>query len=887
MHRILVFLFALPLFALPASAQREGENWVMGWNAGLRFLPDGTFTYFTGSHYTREGVACISDKTTGNLLFYTDGTQVWDRNHNLMPNGWGLWGNYSAAQSAAIIPKPGSDTRYYIFTAPQIQMTGIPYAYSEVDMTQNGGLGDVIPNTRNLPIGADATEKLTIARHCNNRDFWVIMRHADGNRFSVRLVDAGGVQAAQSFNLGGYVDNSSWTKANYMKMSLDQKLLIHPIGMTSPGAFNSVVEIFNFDNAAGQISGPVVTIDGFQYAYAAELSADNRLLYVSDISTFGASAIYQFDLAQSTPQAIKNSKTLLKVSDRYDYGALQMGPDGKIYVAKEDGYDNGAKALDVIRLPGVPGAGCTYVEDGMPLQQGRVLIGLPNFPNYVFSAQPAIVAAKNCNTGVFAFSVRNVNAGSAVAWNFGDPGSGNNSAAGSQASHTFSQPGEYTVMAIYQGVCGTDTMRLKVTANEFKPVADTSLCLGSSLTLTGPGPNTLWNGSTTGLNYTVVQGGPVSYQITDAYGCTFSDVVFVQALTPVAVSETLLLCQGDTALVFGLPVTQGGTFSQTFTAINGCDSVHTIEVVAVQDTLDLFENPDVCRGDTLYRFGKALFENGLHTFVFPLTGNCVVRHNISVTVRELPVLAAVSNPDGCRSVPAGSIRLAALPAGTQARLNDGPWQADTLFKGLEAGIYRIGLRNIYGCTSEGEAEVPEPSPFIARIEMDTALTDCGLTTLVAGHTGLLPVTYSWMPLNGLDCADCPAVVATPSSDTRYTVTVVDTAGCQATAEIAVPYRQLIHLYAPNVFSPDYDGRNDRFTLYGNRCVKVIRYLSVFDRWGGLAFHRTGLTPGDEGRGWDGLWRGGALAPGVFTWVAEVELINGVVTPLQGSVTLVR
>ena len=83
-----------------AFAQHEGDNWLMGWGAGLRFLPDGSFSFFSGQQHTREGVASISDPETGDLLFYTDGTTVWNRQHSVMLNGKDLLGNYSAAQSA-------------------------------------------------------------------------------------------------------------------------------------------------------------------------------------------------------------------------------------------------------------------------------------------------------------------------------------------------------------------------------------------------------------------------------------------------------------------------------------------------------------------------------------------------------------------------------------------------------------------------------------------------------------------------------------------------------------------------------------------------------------------------------------------------------------------
>src|SRR6185295_10516236 len=84
-----------------------------------------------------EGSASIADEN-GDLLFYTDGLSVWNKNHQIMPNGSGMLGNPSSTQSALIIPVPSSDSLYYIFVCD-----GGTAHYSQLDMTLNGGLGDL------------------------------------------------------------------------------------------------------------------------------------------------------------------------------------------------------------------------------------------------------------------------------------------------------------------------------------------------------------------------------------------------------------------------------------------------------------------------------------------------------------------------------------------------------------------------------------------------------------------------------------------------------------------------------------------------------------------------------------------------------------------------
>ena len=87
-----------------------------------------------------EGCATASD-TAGNLLFYTDGATVWNANHVPMLNGNGLNG-LGSTQAAIVVPAPLNLNKYYIFTVDT--NGGVRgFCYNEVDMTLNGGLGDV------------------------------------------------------------------------------------------------------------------------------------------------------------------------------------------------------------------------------------------------------------------------------------------------------------------------------------------------------------------------------------------------------------------------------------------------------------------------------------------------------------------------------------------------------------------------------------------------------------------------------------------------------------------------------------------------------------------------------------------------------------------------
>jgi hypothetical protein len=131
-------IFLSHFFICFALQAQQNNNWYFGQRAGIRFSGSpGQVTPVTltdGAMITDEGSAAISD-SNGQLLFYTNGITVFNRQHQVMLNGNDLKGNISSCQAVIIVPVPGNDSIYYIFTTDAIENNfSSGYNYSIVNM---------------------------------------------------------------------------------------------------------------------------------------------------------------------------------------------------------------------------------------------------------------------------------------------------------------------------------------------------------------------------------------------------------------------------------------------------------------------------------------------------------------------------------------------------------------------------------------------------------------------------------------------------------------------------------------------------------------------------------------------------------------------------------
>jgi hypothetical protein len=146
-------LFILLLFSLQLSAQKEANFWYFGENAGLDFSSGSPVALDNGRLNTLEGCSTISDRD-GSLLFYTDGSTLYNRNHEVMnfeSNGdlaSNLGGNSSSTQSGLFVPNPSNENIYYLFTIGTdfVGRNGTPnpgFKFYTIDKTLNNNLGQI------------------------------------------------------------------------------------------------------------------------------------------------------------------------------------------------------------------------------------------------------------------------------------------------------------------------------------------------------------------------------------------------------------------------------------------------------------------------------------------------------------------------------------------------------------------------------------------------------------------------------------------------------------------------------------------------------------------------------------------------------------------------
>jgi gliding motility-associated-like protein len=468
------------LCTLSLGAQRQNNQWRFGFGSALDFNSGRPVELPPCAAASLEGGISVAHSQSGALLFYSNGVRVWDATDTEMPNGAGLLGDTSSAQTGVIIPFPGVSGKYYLFIISSSTLGGAfistGLSYSVIDMSLNGGRGDIVPGQKNIRLGNTNTgERIQVVPTCDHQGYWVLVHDQPGTSLRSYKVTAAGVDPVP-------VVSPTGIELSYIgQIKVNRQL--NRLVITD----DSCARLLDFDNATGRAGNrmDLSPRPGTKSnAYGAEFSPDGHFLYVMFLST-----LIQYDMQQTTEAQINASRYVafqLSGGPIINIGTLQLAPDNRIY---------GGRDLPVITNPNGARAACGF-------QRLSGLTGTAGFglPTWIYDiGDNRITLQDSCAGRGGLLSITDTMQVSSVIWNFGDAASAaGNTGSGTQVTHSFSAPGSYTITATITYACGgSRTLTRTITAvdccsptsNAYAAFAyaDTVLCSNRGNVLPVPG----------------------------------------------------------------------------------------------------------------------------------------------------------------------------------------------------------------------------------------------------------------------------------------------------------------------------------------------------------------------------------------------------------------
>lgn len=768
-------------------AQQESNHWYFGVQAGIDFSSGSPVSVSGGQTQQWEGVGSISD-ANGNFLFYTDGVSVWDKNHDVMPNGNGLDGDYSSTQSALVVPQPGNPGIFYVFTVDN-EAGPDGFRYSTVDMALNSGLGDVVD--KNVLVYTPTTEKIGAVKHKNDEDIWIVTHEWNSNNFRSYLLSSSGLSSNPvTSSAGSIISGNMGNTIGYLKFNPQRCKMVCAI-------FSSLFfELYDFDDETGIVSNALTFPANYDRVYGMEFSPDGTKLYTA--TNGDPSNIWQYDITSGTVSGILATEYLVgSYSGLYSLGALQLGPDNKIYCGR-----NGQPYLDVINNPNGSGSACDHISNGFALTSGTSQLGLPTFFESFFYTSDTLVSQINCLNTPSEFEIPGAGA-TYVQWNFGDPISGNDdTTSGYSVQHLFSDTGDYEITAYLTFVCYLDTLTQNIHVSDLSPSIDlgndSSICQGESLVLNAyySGSSYLWQDGSTDSTLQAIASGLYYVTVTNSCGSDIDSInIIVDPLPSFTLGVDTAVCTGTTLLLSAsVPnasyLWQDGSSSSSFLVnqpgiywlqvTNNCGSISdTIEITSQNlpsvnlgnDTVVCDLSPFVLSAFNpfcgyLWQDGStnSTFQvNSSGLFYVTVTNSCGSDQD-SVEIEVISQPFVDFGPDSFLCV-GGSIVLGVSDSNSNIQWQDG--STDSIFTITQSGIYWVQLSNQCGVASD-TIEITSMDAPIVDLGPDSTFCSASSFILDAANSNSI---YLWQ-----DGSSAPSYNA--SSSGLYWVIVTNNCGIE-------------------------------------------------------------------------------------------------------------
>lgn len=517
---------------------QRANVWYFGNQAGIDFNPAPPVSLGDGAMNAPEGCSAMSDRN-GEIIFYTDGNNVYDQDHALIATGIG--GNTASSQSVLIVPVPGDETLYYIFTTEaNTDYPSNTVYYSLFDLKQNSGKGDVVQTK--VPLYSGSTERLA------SNGNWLITHEYGNNSFRCYPITPFGLGAPVITSIGSDHAYTDPTLAEgYMKISPSS---VVAVPLSIPGTSN-FIEVFDFVDSTGVLTNfrSVDLQSATGQVYGIEFSGNKMFATLTGSPSFIREVYFDFENNPVLiPPVAANSGPFAE-----ELGAIQMAPDGQIYIAIDGSSTLGLFTVnpDTLQLSTVNMAGFTLAGGTTST------LGLPSFVQSQGSAfgGPAMTVAGVCFGTPMDYVATPTDPIDTFLWGFGD-GATSNTETG---QHNYAAPGTYTVSLIINNRClihdGTPPFNFSQNVTIVAPpaaptipatsaICTTPVTLDADNTIT-TGLTYLWSTTETTRQITVNSVGNYSVTITNADGCTSTGATnLLDARPPVDLGPDLTVCEG-------------------------------------------------------------------------------------------------------------------------------------------------------------------------------------------------------------------------------------------------------------------------------------------------------------------------------------------------------
>ena len=702
------------------------NQWYFGEQAGIEFTNGPLAILDANQMAALEGCASISD-INGELLFYTNGETIWNREHEIMINGDTIGGSQSSTQNSLILPFNGDRTLFYVFTTEHINTSSdlSTLKYSIVDLKGGGAKGEVV--VKNIPLMERSTERIAAYGFSGN-DIMIVHEFGNNTFRSYQTGPEGLSSPIISYSGMSHSVMNPLDASGYMNISPTSTYL----AVLLPESQR--LEIFDFEQ--GLVMEPRSIDVGEENLYGLAFSPSGLKLYMTT-SSQSNSKLIQYDL--DSLYSMNSTEDIM--STKYDeytsgsnYGALQIAPDGLIYMA----IDN-STIIGTISSPNANDNGASFNSEGFDLEGRSSRLGLPNFSQNETppGQEPGISVMVGCHgqPTIFSGAGRDSQIENYF-WVFGD----GQSSMDQNVAHIYDFPGTYTVQLMLSNRCDEDTVLTQTV--EIFPIPEPPIVPSDTIICNQPITIAAWPENNDSLSY-YWSNGATTREITvreptiigvaiinNLSGCSSDTVqIFVARSSPeITLGEDLIFCQNDSSIILDAQISIG-TYAW---AINGTvlGNNRTFEVST--------EQPGV-------------FE---YTIAVTNSLGCIGRDTIQVTISEQPnVTIQPMNTSNCNN-DNGQIDLIFNTSGnftyelvgpTPIPLSSTNGLTTEMLTDLAPGNYSITITNLVaGCQFTRIISIEDPTSFDLVANSINACLGEGEITLTFGST---PANFDLLIVN--------------------------------------------------------------------------------------------------------------------------------------------